>query len=69
MNIGVDPDAVPKWHIVLSILGIMVGLMIPVILGVIMFSPILPLPVRQWTQKIGREDLTLHHTQGIEIQK
>lgn len=69
LNIGVDPDAIPVWHIVLAILGIMAGLMIAVTVGVIMFSPILPLPIRQWTQKISREDVSLNHTHYIEIQK
>ena len=67
LHVGVDPDAVSPWHIALRILAICLGLIIPVILGLIMFSPIIP--SKQWAQEISRRSFFLSHKQGIETQK
>ena len=67
MHVGVDPDAVSPWHIALRILAVCLGLIIPVILGLIMFSPIIP--AKQWVQEISRRAFFLNHKQGIETQK
>lgn len=67
LHVGVDPDAVSSWYIALRILAVSLGLIIPVILGLIMLSPIIP--TQQWVREISRRNFFLNHKQGIEIQK
>ncbi|MFZ1850696.1 MAG: hypothetical protein WAU15_00405 [Nitrosomonas sp.] len=52
MNIGADPDAIPIWNHIISAVGIFLAFVILVSMGLIMFSPILPL--QHWVKYLTR---------------
>lgn len=43
MNIGADPDVVSMWQCVFTSISILLGLVIPIGMSLILFSPILPI--------------------------
>lgn len=52
MNIGADPDAIPIWNHIFFASMIFFAIVIAVAMGLIIFSPILPL--QQWAKHLSR---------------
>lgn len=62
--VGVDPDAVSLWHRMLGILGVILGVIIPITIGVIIFSPILPL--KEWAQVLNKINIFSRQKHSID---
>lgn len=62
--VGVDPDAVSLWHRVLTILGVIMGVMMPITIGLIILSPILP--IKEWVQQLNKINIFSSQKRSIE---
>ncbi len=63
MNIGVDPDVVSTWQRVFTTISILLGLVIPIGMSLILFSPILP--IAQWTSTLRKTLWPFRFKQGM----
>ena len=63
MNIGVDPDVVSTWQRVFTVISILLGIVIPLGIGLIILSPILP--VQRWGNAMSRFFFMFRYKQGV----
>jgi len=63
MNIGVDPDVVSTWQRVFTVISILLGIVIPLGIGLIILSPILP--VQRWANTMSRFFFMFRYKQGV----
>ena len=63
MNIGVDPDVVSTWQRVFTVISILLGIVIPLGIGLIILSPILP--VQRWANAMNRFFFMFRYKQGV----
>ena len=62
--VGVDPDAVSLWHQVLTIIGVILGALLPITIGLIILSPILP--IKEWAQQLNKINMFSSRKRSIE---
>ena len=63
MNIGADPDVVSTWQRVFTVISILLGIVIPLGIGLIILSPILP--VQRWANAMNRFFFMFRYKQGV----
>ena len=63
MNIGADPDIVPAWQRIFTVISILLGIVIAIGMGLILFSPILP--IQQWVNTMTKIFFIFRFKQGV----